>query len=170
MASRTLLLGWIEGKFSPLQGTLEPASVGLKNSPRWSKLDADCNCRPWSKSSMNSLPCQRNEQIAPASCTHATISILESASPPLMDPAGSLGTAAMMPVPWAIELPRGAEAALTPATPMLQPANARIVRRRALRRSSITNFVFILSSGWINFSGILPRLRHPTASEENSGT
>ena len=56
--------------FSPLPSNSEPASVGLNTSginflPMF-KFEADCNCLPWSKLSMYSLPRNLKEWIAPA--------------------------------------------------------------------------------------------------------
>src|SRR5206468_3186785 len=51
---------------SPVPFASDPASVGLKHSPKPSKLAADCNSRPWSSWLMNSFPFQFTELIAPA--------------------------------------------------------------------------------------------------------
>src|SRR4051812_31629704 len=53
--------------FGPAPSLREPASVGLKHSAQngpglaQSNELADCNCRPWSWLSMNSLPFQVSE-------------------------------------------------------------------------------------------------------------
>ena len=51
---------------SAVASAADPASVGLKHSPKPSKVAADCNSRPWSTELRNSFPFQFSELIAPA--------------------------------------------------------------------------------------------------------
>ena len=110
----------------PAPSCMLPASVGLKHSAKndspTSRLEADCNCRPWSVESMNSWPFQVSESIAPASREVVRITISEP-------PAGARIVAAPRPRP--MESISGGDAKICPLPPARPASSSNRCRLRA---------------------------------------
>src|SRR5262249_52359308 len=88
--------------FGPAPSLREPASVGLYASaqksvmsPEWNE-QADCICRPWSALSMNSLPFQVSEWIAPATREVVVMTISDGPALLRITPSPEGGSSAQM--------------------------------------------------------------------------